>query len=264
MRGLCLLVALGTAHGWGQETPGPQTPSQSHGGQPGSVLDKYRSAAVDRWEDEIKKLEARDAGEVDPVDAILFIGSSSIRRWDDIAINMAPYRPIQRGYGGAKYSDVAVFAKRLLHPHQYRALVVFVGNDVAGKPEDHTPGQVEELARYIVGVSHEHQPEAPVLLIEVTPTEKRFAVWPQIREVNARLREVALSTANTYFIATAGHFLDPNGSPRSELFVDDRLHLCSEGYDLWSALIRRRLGEVLRSTAEFQARESSAVETESE
>jgi lysophospholipase L1-like esterase len=173
---------------------------------------------------------------------------------------MAPYRTIQRGYGGSKYSDVAVFAERLLHPHQYRALVVFVGNDVAGKPEDHTPGQVEQWVRSIVGVSHEHQPESPVLLIEVTPTEKRFSVWPRIRDVNARLREVALTTANTYFIATAGQFLDPQGNPRSELFGDDRLHLNSAGYDLWSELIRRRLDEVLRMTAEFQARKSTAVE----
>ena len=107
-------------------------------------------------------------------DAILFIGSSSIRRWGDIAIDMAPYRPIQRGYGGAKYSDVAVFAERLIQPHRYRALVMFVGNDVSGKPQDHTPEEVERLVRYIVDVSLKHQSDAPVLLIEVTPTRKRF------------------------------------------------------------------------------------------
>ena len=111
---------------------------------------------------------------------------------------MAPYRTIQRGYGGSKYSDVAVFARRLLHPHQYRALVVFVGNDVKGEPNDHTPDQVEQLVRYILAVSHAHQPDSAALIIEVTPTEKRFAAWPQIREVNARLREIALTTANTH------------------------------------------------------------------
>ena len=107
----------------------------------------------------------------------------------------------------------------------------------------------------------QHQPDAPVLLIEITPTEKRLEVWPRIREVNARLREIALSSANTYFIATAGHYLDPTGHPRSELFVEDRLHLNSDGYRLWSTLIRRRLDEVLRSTAEFHARQSAEVET---
>ena len=155
------------------------------------VLEKYREQATKRWEKTILEIEARDKETTDPSDAVLFIGSSSIRRWEDIAIDMAPYRPIQRGYGGSKYSDVAVFAKRLVEPHQYRALLIFVGNDVSGKPEDHTPDEVEQLVRYVVQVSHSHQPDAPVLLIEVTPTEKRYAAWPKIRAVNSRLREVA-------------------------------------------------------------------------
>ncbi len=84
--------------------------------EPAALLESYRVAAVDRWEEEIEKLEQRDANEEDPADAILFIGSSSIRRWDEIAVDMAPYRTIRRGYGGSKYSDVAVFAERLHLP----------------------------------------------------------------------------------------------------------------------------------------------------
>lgn len=251
---LCLSVALFAPHAWSQDTSQEESSAASVE-TPADFLEQYRAKATEKWESEIQKLEARDSSEEDPADAILFIGSSSIRRWDDIAIDMAPYRTIQRGYGGSKYSNVAVFAERLIHPHHYRALAMFVGNDVSGKPEDHTPEQVERLVRYIVGVSHQHQPDTPVLLIEVTPSGKRFEAWPQIREVNVRLREIALTTANTYFVATAGDFLDPHGHPRSELFLEDQLHLNSDGYDLWSTLIRRRLDDVLRMTEEFQAKE---------
>lgn len=252
MRWMFSLVLLCGPHAWGQESPVVVTLSDK-----ADVLDSYRAKATEKWEKAIGELEKRNASEENPAHSILFIGSSSIRRWDSIAVDMTPYCTIQRGYGGAKYSDLAVFAERLIQPHQYRALVSFVGNDVSGKPEDHTPDEVERLVRYVVGVSHKHQPDAPVLLIEVTPTEKRLEVWPRIREVNARLREIALSTPNTYFIATAGHFLDPTGHPRSELFVDDRLHLNSDGYRLWSRLIRRRLDEVFRATAEFRARKAA-------
>ena len=263
MRWFCLFAALYTAPGWCQETSKPPALGVAKVGQPPAVSDKVRAAAIERWGDEIKKLEALDAQEPDPQDAVLFVGSSSIRRWDDIEIDMAPYHPIRRGYGGAKYSDVAVFAARLLQPHQYRALVLFVGNDVTGKPDDPEPGQVERWVRSIISVSHEHQPQSPVFLIEVTPTEKRFAAWPRIRAVNASLREVALSTPDTYFIATAGQFLDPKGHPRDEFFVDDRLHLNGAGYDLWSELIRRRLDEVFRMTEEVRALGHSTVETAS-
>lgn len=223
-----------------------------------ALLVPYRTAAVSNWEADIRKFEALDAAEDDPADAVLFVGSSSIRLWDSISEDMAPYRVIQRGFGGSKYSDVAVFAKRILYPHQYRALVVFVGNDVSGQPDDHSPEQVEQLAGYIVNVSQRHQPDAPVLLIEVTPSESRFQVWPQIRQVNARLREIALTTPNTYFIATAEYYLDRNGYPRSELFVADKLHLNRAGYTLWSTLIRRRLDDVLRMHETFYPHRDSA------
>lgn len=217
------------------------------------LLAKYRDTATKRWGKEIEKLEARDQREQDPPDAILFVGSSSIRLWETIAKDVAPYRPIQRGYGGARFSDVAVFAQRLIRPHKYRALVVFVGNDVTGGNNDHTVDEIEELVRYVIGVSQAHQSDAPVLIVEVTPTESRFAAWKKIRAVNARLREIALATANTYFIPTAGQYLRPDGTPRAELFRADRLHLNDQGYQLWGSLIRRRLDEVFRLLATTSA-----------
>ncbi|OUW76974.1 MAG: hypothetical protein CBD74_12630 [Saprospirales bacterium TMED214] len=261
---LCSVIALATVQFWLFHGDSKSSTLRATEVAPeDSFLARYRKKAIDKWEKDIKKLEARDAAESDPEDAIMFIGSSSIRRWSDIATDMAPFRTIERGYGGAKYSDVAIFAKRLLHPHEYRALAIFVGNDVQGKPEDHTPDQVEELVRYIVSVSNSHQADAPVFLIEVTPTSKRYSAWPAIRKVNARLREIALSTPNTHFIATAEHYLDPEGKPRDELFVGDRLHLNEAGYDQWANLIRRSISETFESKSEFEARAESAAANES-
>ena len=212
-----------------------------------NLLAPYREAALKRWEQDIRKLETKNARESHPTASVLFIGSSSIRRWNTIAEDIAPYHPIQRGYGGAKFTDVAVFANRLIHPHQYRALVVFVANDIRGKPDDHTLDQVEPLVRYVVAVSRQHQPHAPVFLIEITPTSSRWSAWPKVRKLNARLREVALTTPHTYFLPTADHYLHPRDRvPRDELFVDDKLHLNRDGYQIWGNIIRQRLDTVLQ------------------
>ena len=179
-----------------------------------------------------------------------------------MATDMAPYRTIRRGYGGAKFTDLALFVERIIHLHQYRGLVVFVANGVTGKPEDHSPELIESLARRIVAASHMHQKNSPVFLIEITPCESRFDAWPKLRAVNARLREIALSTPNTFFIPTASHYLRPDDTPRPELFVEDKLHLNPAGYQLWSSLIRRRLDDVFRLMAESETTESKAVESE--
>ena len=204
---------------------------------------------IAKWEDDVQALEKLDSTEPAVSDGILFVGSSSIRLWKNIERDMAPYRTIRRGYGGAKYSDVAHYAKRLVTPHDYRGLVLFVGNDVAGKPTDHTPDQVETWVQNILDVAKSHRPDAPVLIVEVTPTPSRFDAWPALRELNAKLRDIALTNPNTYFVATADLYLDQEGNPREELFGDDRLHQSEDGYTLWSSLIRRRLDEVFRLLA---------------
>jgi len=208
-------------------------------------LQTYFETANDRWGDDIAELERLDQTESYPDDAILLIGSSSIRMWENIAGDMAPYATIRRGYGGAKYSDLAVFADRLITPHHYAAMAVFVGNDVTGSDDDIPIDQIERLARHVIAVSRSHQSDAPVLLVEVTPTASRSAAWPEIRKVNDRLREIALTTPNTYFVATADYYLDADGFPIKKYFIDDRLHQNEHGYAVWGTLIKRRLGEAL-------------------
>ncbi len=79
-----------------------------------SPVSKYRNLPeVLSWENDIRNFEQLDKTVKYPDDAILFAGSSSIRLWSTLENDMAPYHIIQRGYGGAKLSDFAVYAKRI-------------------------------------------------------------------------------------------------------------------------------------------------------
>jgi len=211
-----------------------------------NVLDKYRSAAVDRWEQEIEKLEELDKQESYPDDSILFIGSSSIRLWKTIEQDMRPYTAIRRGYGGAKFTDLAVFAERLIKPHSFKALVVFVANDITGGENDTPMEDLHLLIRHTIATGKTHQPDSPIFLIEITPTPSRFKAWPQIRKVNVMMRELALTEPNIYFIATAEHVLAADKQPRASLFVEDRLHLNRDGYQLWTKLVKQRLDDFVK------------------
>jgi hypothetical protein len=91
---------------------------------------------VKAWEPEIQKFEKLDKTVQYPDDAILFAGSSSIRRWETLTEDMAPYNVIQRGYGGAKLSDFAVYASRIFSHHPCSALVLFIANDITGNAND--------------------------------------------------------------------------------------------------------------------------------
>lgn len=208
-------------------------------------LEKYRAEAIEKWEDDIRKLEERDGVESHPADSILFVGSSSIRLWESITEDMAPYHPIQRGFGGSRFSDLAIFADRLISPHAFRAVVIFVANDIAGKEDDKTPREVAQLFSRFVGQIRNHNPKAPIFYIAVTPTEKRWEAWPEARKANTAIRAVCDQDEKLHFIGTESLFLDSDGHPRAELFIDDKLHLNEKGYQLWAAAIKSHLDTVL-------------------
>ena len=201
---------------------------------------------IDRFEPSIQAFEELDRTTEYPDDSILFVGSSSIRLWKTLAEDMAPYPVIQRGYGGARFSDLAYFADRIISPHEYQALVIFVGNDVSGSERDKTPEQTVAFFEHVLEIVRKNKPDVPVFLIAVTPTARRWEVWPQIQGVNSALRAACEAAPQTYFISTARKYLDEDGLPRTELFVEDKLHLNREGYRRWTSIIKPVITDVLQ------------------
>ncbi len=202
---------------------------------------------VRSWEKEIIKFEELDKTEVYPDNSILFTGSSSIVLWSTLKVDMAPYNIIQRGYGGARLSDFAVYSKRIIYPHRYSGIVIFIANDIIGSNTDKTPEEVGRLFSFVLKTIRKKYPETPVFWIGITPTSSRWKVWPLIREANNIISKKCSSNKNTYFIPTEQFFLNDKGMPRDELFRPDLLHLNPEGYKVWSRLIKNELDKVLKN-----------------
>ena len=205
-------------------------------------LGKYREMPdVKAWEPDIEKFEKLDIEKSYPSDAVLFTGSSSIRMWSTINQDMLPYNVIQRGYGGSKLSDFVVYAKRIIYPHECSAIVIFIANDISGGDNDKSPLEVSRLFRKALSIIRLKHPKTPVFWISVTPTPSRWHVWPEIEEANEIIRKICKNNSNTYFIDTVNAFMTPSGLPRTNLFLEDKLHLNDEGYKIWSGIIKNEL-----------------------
>ena len=213
-----------------------------------SPLRKYQDLPeVKAWEKEIIKFEQLDRTESYPNEAILFAGSSSIRLWSTLADDMAPYSVIQRGFGGSKLSDLAVYGDRIFKPHQCIAIVLFVANDITGSEQDKSPREVAALFKNVLSTIRKSHPDTPVFWIEVTPTSSRWKVWPEIQQATLLIRQICESHKNTYSIRTDFAFLNENGKPKDELFVSDKLHLNAQGYSIWTKIIKNELTKVFAS-----------------
>ena len=75
-----------------------------------SPFSKY-SQSNRQFEEEVSILERLDVEEKAGEKDILFIGSSSIRLWDNINEDMYPYSSVKRGYGGANFYDLFHFSE---------------------------------------------------------------------------------------------------------------------------------------------------------
>ena len=211
-----------------------------------SPVKKYRDLPdVKAWENDIRKFEQMDKDEKYSSDAVLFAGSSSIRLWSNLDRDMDPYQVIQRGYGGAKLSDFAVYADRIFDPHPCRAIVLFIANDITGSESDKSPEEVGDLFRYVLKSIRRTHPDTPVFWIEITPTAARWRVWSQVQKANNEISDICLRNRNTLFIRTDSAFLDAAGKPKTELFIDDKLHLNQQGYAIWTEIIKNELRRVV-------------------
>jgi lysophospholipase L1-like esterase len=205
------------------------------------------ASSQDLWEPAMQAFETLDASNTYPPESIFFTGSSSIVLWRTVAQDMAPYPVIHRGFGGSNMTDVLRYADRYIKKHRFGSMVVFVANDIVGNPaSDKTPEQVRDLFRDFILKIRSYNADAPIFIIAITPTNSRWAVWPQIRQANNLLVQLTDEHKGVMFIPTEDLFLGADGKPKSELFVSDQLHMSPAGYALWSKRVRSYVETVLR------------------
>lgn len=192
------------------------------------------------WEPEIAAFERMDRESPPARDAILFVGSSSIRFWDDLAEDMAPLTVVRRGFGGARLSDLLHFADRIIFPYAPRAIVLHAGgnelNDVPGN-QRRTAEQAHADFRALIAKIRTRLPDAPIYYLALRPSRLPGARDRFLDLVRADcVGEVGLH----YLDAGAGLAL-PDGSPDPRLIRWDRIHLNREGYAVWAPPVRDRL-----------------------
>jgi lysophospholipase L1-like esterase len=199
----------------------------------------FSSAAVlaqKPFEEEIIAFRQEDSLRFPGKNKILFLGSSSIRLWADLQ-NDFPDRPIiNRGFGGSTFEDVLLFKDDLLKPYQPRQVVIYCGeNDLAGGAE---PQKVYDNFRSLFSYIRRLSPKTHVLFISIKPSPSRKHIFEKVKETNSMIRSFLEKQQRAAFVDIFTPMLNPDGTFREELFVEDRLHMNRKGYDIWKKAIK--------------------------
>jgi lysophospholipase L1-like esterase len=186
------------------------------------------------WEPEIRAFEKKDQLQPPPQNAILFVGSSSIRKWTNLAKDFPGLQVINRGFGGSQIDDSIAFASRIIFPYHPRIIVFYAGdNDLAAEK---SPDQVVAEYTNFVGVVHAQLPQTRIVYIAIKPSLARWKLQDKIQETNHRI--AALQEPYLSFVDIYPSMLGPDGKPEKDLLLEDGLHPSEKCYRLWASLIR--------------------------
>jgi lysophospholipase L1-like esterase len=188
-----------------------------------------------QFEPAIRAFEAADRTNPPPPNAVLLIGSSSIRLWKDAPAQFPSHRLLNRGFGGSHLSDSVAFADRIAIPYRPRVVVLYAGdNDIAaGK----SPEQVLADLKAFVAKVRSALPETRIAYLSIKPSPSRLKHLEQFREANRLIREFCAGDDRLVYVDVFTPMLDRDGQPREEFFLGDRLHLNSEGYKVWAGIV---------------------------
>jgi len=202
-----------------------------------SLAPRVTAQTAERWDPAIQKFEEGDKVSPPPQNGVLFIGASSIVRW-----NLPEYFPelgakaINRGFGGSQSVDAVRYVDRIVVPYHPRVVVYYAGdNDV----EANIPAQeiAHQFALFDQKV-HTALPQTRIVFISIKPSIRRWKWIDTIKSANAMVKEYCAKHPNLAFMDIEQQMLGADGKPNPALLVEDGLHMTPAGYKIWTTALK--------------------------
>jgi lysophospholipase L1-like esterase len=196
----------------------------------------------ERWHKAMEKFAQQDRDQPPPKHAVVFVGSSSIALWKDVAQQFPEHDVINRGFGGSMLPDVNFYLDRVVLVYEPKVVVLFCGgNDLNAK---RSPEQVHKDFQTFVRRVHEKLPNTHIVYISIHRPPGRQSQAELISRVNTLVSETCAKHPRLTFVNVHDGMLK-DGKPNPELYRD-ALHPSAKGYEIWVGKLRPLLRELAK------------------
>lgn len=187
------------------------------------------------YEDEVRGLERSCARRVNACRPPVFYGSSSIRLWETLSVDVGA-GILNLGFGGSTLEACDHFFHRLVPPVHPRSLLLYAGDNDLG--DGRSPEQVFAWFRSLAGKVHDSLGPIPFGFLSIKASPARFSIVNRIKTLNELIRRDIISRPMGYYIDAFPAMLDEAGKPNAAYYREDGLHLNREGYRAWGRVLQ--------------------------
>jgi len=187
---------------------------------------------------EIAAFKKQDSLRRPPEKAILFVGSSSFRKWANVQSEFPGYSIINRGFGGSSFPDVIRYARDIIYPYHPKQVVIYCGDNDLAASDSVTADLVFRRFVRLYNLIRSHLDTVDILYISIKPSPSREKLIPRMEEANDLIRDFLAKHSHASFIDVYHKMLTPQGRPMEDLFLEDKLHMNAKGYAIWQQVIQ--------------------------
>lgn len=168
---------------------------------------------------------------------ILFAGSSSFRKWTHVQEAFSTHPIINRGFGGSTLPDLIYYANDILFPYDARQIVIYCGeNDIAAS--DTVTAEIILLrVKQLFALIRTRQPKTEIDFVSIKPSPSRIQFRQTVEKSNQLIQAFIAKQPHSKYINVFDAMLNPDGSIREDIFLEDRLHMNEKGYAIWTKII---------------------------
>jgi lysophospholipase L1-like esterase len=205
-----------------------------------SSLQATRPPDQDRFEKVVLTYEAADRTDAPPKGAILLAGDSQFYRWTTLHEDLPGYTIVNRGIDSFTTADLVRYADRLVLPYRPRIIVLHVGgNDVnQGKTAEEILADFKAFVARVRGTL----PDVPIGFSSITPGPGRWEQAARRKQTNETIAQYIATQPQLFYIDLWDAMLTPEGQPREDLWVADRIHPNHAGYRIRVGIMQPFLG----------------------
>jgi lysophospholipase L1-like esterase len=186
---------------------------------------------------EIRGFKKQDSIRFPPKNAILFVGSSSFRKWTDVQDYFPGYTIINRGFGGSSLPDVIRYADDIIIPYHPKQVVIYCGENDLATSDTVTAEMVVNRFKTLFEVIRKGLGNVPVVFVSLKPSPSRSKLFPKMLEANVRIKQFLSKQSKTAFADVYHKMLNSDGTTMKDLFLEDNLHMNKNGYAIWKTVI---------------------------